>query len=322
VKRLLVAGGTGLAGSGVVRAVLAGIPEVEVRVPHRGQDGFFSDDPRVQYVRADLTDKGGAAAAAEGCDAAVLAAANTGGAQQTRERPWAQVTDNLVMDALLLETLHGAGVRRLVFVSTASIYADYSRPIRETDLDWNADPAGPYFGVGWAKRAAEKLCEFWHRTTGMEILIARLANVYGPYARFDPAASHFVAALVRKAVAREDPFAVWGSADVARDIVYVDDFGRAVVRMLQATELRFDAFNIGSGAAVTVGQVAELALRHAGHAPSRIVYDSASPKTIARRVLDCTRAREVLGWSPAVAPDEGIRRTVQWWRDHSRTWKR
>ena len=322
MKRLLIAGGTGLAGSGVLRQVLAAIPELEVRVPHRGQEGFFSDDPRVQYVHADLADARGAAAAAEGCDAAVLAAATTGGAQQTRERPGAQVTENLVLDARLLDTLHTAGVRRLVFVSTASVYADSTGPIREADLDWNADPAGPYFGVGWAKRAAEKLCAFWHRASGTEIVIARLANVYGPYARFDPASSHFVAALVRKALAREDPFVVWGRADVVRDIVYADDFGRAVVRMLQAADVRFDVFNVGSGAAITVGEVAALALRHAGHAPARIVYDAASPTTIARRVLDCAKARDVLGWSPAVAPDEGIRRTMQWWRDNNHAWKR
>jgi nucleoside-diphosphate-sugar epimerase len=131
-----------------------------------------------------------------------------------------------------------------------------------------------------------------------------------------------VAALVRKAVAMEDPFIVWGNPEVARDIIYADDFGRAVVAMLQASDVRFDVFNIGSGDAVTVGEVAQLALRHAGHTPSRIVYDAAAPTTIARRVLDCTRARDLLGWSPSVPPDEGIRRTIEWWRANAHTWDR
>ncbi len=321
-KRLLLAGGTGLAGHGVLREVLRSAPGVRVRVPHRSCDGAFVDDPRVEYVTADLTRADDCAAVAAGCECAVLAAAHTAGAQQARQEPWAQVTDNLVMDARLLEALHRAGTRRVVYLGTASAYQPSSGAIREDELDWNLDPAPVHFGVGWAKRCAEKLCRFWHDAGGMEVLIARLANVYGPFARFDPAVSHFVAALVRKAVARDDPFVVWGSPDVARDLVYADDVGRAVVRMLRATEIRFDVFNVGAGVATSVGEVAELALRFAGHAPSRVVYDAASPTSIARRVLDRTRAADLLGWKPEITPEEGIRRTVEWWRTHEDSWKR
>lgn len=321
-SRLLLAGGTGLAGSGVLRQILARVGNPRVRVPGRSQSDRVVDDSRIEYVAADLRDAADCARVAQGIDLAVLAAANTGGAKQARERPWEQVTDNLVIDARLLEALARAGVRRVVYVSTASAYQEFSEAIREDQMDWAADPAPAYFGVGWAKRAAEKLCRFWHDATGMEVLIARLANVYGPNARFNPETSHFVAALVRKAVAREDPFRIWGSPEVARDILYADDFGRAVVAMLGATTIKFDVFNVGSGAAVTVGKVAALALEAAGHKPVKIVYDSASPTTIGRRVLDCTKAREVLGWKPDVPPAEGIRRTVDWWLANKDTWKR
>jgi len=71
-----------------------------------------------------------------------------------------------------------------------------------------------------------------------------------------------------------------------------------------------------------VGEVAELALRAAGHAPAKIVYDSASPTTVAHRMLDCAKARDLLGWTPETTPAEGIRRTVAWWRDNKDTWQR
>lgn len=321
-NRLLLAGGTGLAGSGVLRQLLSAADDIRIRIPHRGRAGAFVDDSRVEYITADLTRPEDCARVAAGCECAVLAAAQTGGARQTRERPWEQVTDNLVMDARLLEALHGAGTKRVVYVGTASAYQDFSGAIREDQLDWNADPPPAFLGVGWVKRSAEKLCRFWHETGGMEILIARLANVYGPYARFDPAASNFVAALVRKAVDGDDPFVIWGNPEVARDILYADDFGRAVLAMLAATEVKFDVFNVGSGEVVTVGEVARLALRAADHTPSKIVYNSASPTTVARRVLDCSKAREVLGWMPEVLPAAGIRRTVEWWRANKDTWKR
>lgn len=321
-KRILLAGGTGLAGAGVLRQLLARSGDLRVRVPHRGAGGSFVDDPRVEYVQADLRDRGDCERIAAAIDCAVLAAAQTGGAQQARDQPWTQVTDNVVMDARLLEALHAAGTRRVVYVGTASAYQDFSGAIREDQLDWRADPPAAYFGVGWAKRYAEKLCQFWHQAGGLEILVARLANVYGPGARFDPAHSHFVAALVRKAVARDDPFVVWGSPHVGRDILYADDFGRAVVAMLEATNIKFDVFNIGSGRATTVGEVAELALRAAGHRPAEIVYDSASPTTVPHRMLDCTKARDLLGWAPATTPEEGIRRTVAWWRANKDIWQR
>jgi nucleoside-diphosphate-sugar epimerase len=127
---------------------------------------------------------------------------------------------------------------------------------------------------------------------------------------------------VRKAEAADDPFVVWGDPEVARDILYADDFGRAVVMMLEATNVKFDVFNVGSGEVITVGEVVRLALDAAGHLPSRIVYDSASPTTVTRRVLDCSKAREVLGWAPEVLPAEGIRRTAEWWRANKDTWKR
>ncbi len=280
------------------------------------------EDNRVEYIMADLTRSEDCARVVAGCELAILAAAQTGGARQTRERPWVQVTDNLVMDAKLLEALHGAGTQRVVYVSTASVYQDFMGAIREDQLDWNIDPPPAFLGVGWAKRSAEKLCRFWHETVGMEILIARLSNVYGPCARFDPVASNFVAALVRKAVDGDDPFVIWGNPEVARDIIYSSDFGRAIIAMLVATNVKFDVFNIGSGEVATVGEVAQLALRAAGHSPSKIVYNQTQPTTLAHRSLDCSKARMVLGWKPKVFPLEGINKTTEWWRINKSDWQR
>jgi nucleoside-diphosphate-sugar epimerase len=321
-KRLFLAGGTGLAGSAVLRQVLVAASDVQVRIPHRGSAGAFIKDARVEYVSGDLTQAEDCVRLMAGCDCAVLAAARTGGARQARERPWEQVTDNIVLDARLLEALHRGGVRRAVYVSTASAYQDFPGAIGEDGLDWSADPAPAYFGVGWVKRCAEKLCRFWHDVGRVEILIARLSNVYGPFARFDPASSHFVAALVRKATAAEDPFIVWGSPYVGRDILFADDFGRAVVAMLEATDIGFDVFNIGSGRLTTVDEVAKFALRFAGHSPARIVYDNQLPTTVMHRLLDCSKARDVLGWQPAVTVEEGMRRTVEWWNANKDAWRR
>lgn len=321
-SRVFVAGATGLAGSGVVRALLSAYPKVRIAAAHRSKDGAFIDDARVAYLQGDLRNDADCLSLSKDCVYAVMAAANTGGAQASRDKPWAQVTDNVVMDARMLEAFHRNGVRRVIYVSTASVYQPFEGFIREDQLDWNLDPHAAYLGVGWAKRYGEKACWFWRQKTGMEFAVLRLANVFGPYARFDPSASNFIAAIARKAVDRMDPFEVWGSADVTRDVVFADDFGRAVAAALAAPELGYEVFNIGSGVKTTVGDVVRWTIDESGHRPSEIRFSETAPETIQFRALDISKARDILGWAPLVGAEEGVRRTVAWWKGNRRTWTR
>lgn len=321
-RRVFVAGGTGLAGSAVVRALLAEGPRVQVVVPHRSREGAFENDARVSYIDADLREAGDCRRASAGCDLAVMAAAITGGAAASASAPWAQVTDNVVMDARLFEALHENGVKRVIYVSTASVYQPLDGHIREDDLDWNLDPAPAHLGVGWAKRYGEKAGWFWHQKTGMQVLALRLANIFGPYAKFDPATSNVIPALVRKAVDRVDPFEVWGDPGVTRDVIYTDDFGAAAVAALRNDQIAFDIFNIGSGVRTTVGELAQWVLEAARHAPSSLQYGNSAPQSLAFRALDVSKASNKLGWSPRVSIREGVRRTVEWWERNRAVWRR
>ncbi|MBF0563575.1 MAG: NAD-dependent epimerase/dehydratase family protein [Alphaproteobacteria bacterium] len=318
-----MAGASGLAGSSVVRAILATSPTSVVQAGFRSRSGCFLEHDRLTYVQGDLRNPDDCARLVKGCDAAVLTAANSGGAQQAASEPWHQVTDNVVMDSNLMQALHFADVRRVVYVSSATVYPEFEGYIREDQLDWNQDPQAAYFGVGWAKRYVEKLCRFWHEKTGMHILIARSSNIFGPFAKFDPRTANFIPALIHKAVDKMEPFEVWGDPQVTRDVIYSDDFGAAIVAMLNATEeVVFDTFNVGSGRRTTVGEVVDLVLRHSGHRPSQVVWRQDGPTTIAFRALDCSKIRDVIGWTPAVSVDEGIRRTVRWWEANAGTWVR
>lgn len=320
-ETLLLTGGSGMTGAAIAAHLLARFPGLCIR------QVYYSTPPalhhsRLESVRADLRDRRAAAMVAEGCSLAVLAAAGTGGAAAALSDPAQQTTDNLVMDALTLEALQRAGVRRCVYFSSAIVYPECEGAIKEGDLDWNADPHPSYFGVGWAKRAAEKLCQFWHEKYGMECVVLRAANLFGPRARFDPQRSNFIPALIRKAVDGLDPFEVWGKPEVERDVLYVADAAGAVAAALTA-DCSFEVFNLGSGETVCVGDVVDWALAAAGHRPAGgVVYRSDRPTTIRRRVLDCSRIRECLGWQPEYSPREGVLLTTRWWQENQETWSR
>jgi nucleoside-diphosphate-sugar epimerase len=317
---VFVSGGAGMLGSAVVEALLRR-PEYGIRATYRSTPPSIVDN-RVEHVCVDVSDPQAFTKALAGCDAAVLAASESGGIRMLSEEPWRQVGPNLIMAATSLEALHAAGIRRAVFVGSATVYQPCEGPIRERDLDFNADPAPEAFGVGWVMRAAEKLCEFWGRSAGLEIVRLRAANIYGPRARFDPARSNFIPALIRKVADRADPLEVWGSPDVTRDVIYSADVAEAIARVLDAPAAAGQVFNVGSGVGVRVADVVRTLLEVADCKAARVVYGAAGPGSSRARVLNCDRLRSELHWTPSTPLAEGLRETLRWWRTNRTTWQR
>jgi len=319
--RIFVAGGAGMAGSAIVDALLRRRPRGRVRASYRTTPPAVTD-ARVEHVPLDLSNVRALTAALAGCDTAVLAASESGGIGMLARKPWRQVTPNLVLAATWLEAVHDAGVRRAVFIGSATCYQPFDGTIREDDLDWNQDPSAEAFGVGWVMRASEKLCEFWEQSTGLDVVRVRAANIYGPRARFDPARSNFIPALVRKAADRLDPFDVWGSPDVTRDVIYSEDFGEAIARLIETPDVGGQVFNVGSGRGVAVGDVVDAVLRVAHHENAGVTYSAAGPASCSSRVLNTDLLARALHWQPPTSLEVGLRKTLDWWRENRTTWHR
>ena len=279
-------------------------------------------DARVEYVRIYLSEAAALTAALQGCAAAVLAAAESGGIASLSREPWRQVRPNLRLAATFLEAFHDAGVQRMIFIGSATCYQPFDGAIREEQLDWNQDPSPESFGVGWVMRTSEKLCEFWRRSAGLDVVCVRAANIYGPRAQFDPARSNFIPALIRKVADGLDPLEVWGSPDVTRDVIYTGDFGETIARLLEAEGTSGEVFNVGSGRGVSVGEVVKALLRVAGSEGTRVVYTDSEPTSTGCRILNSDRLSDVLHWVPMTSLEEGLRDTLSWWRANRTTWRR
>ena len=320
-KTVFLAGATGLAGSAIIAHLLKRYPKVRIRAVHHRTTPFIEHE-QVEYVQGDLRSGETCRQLAAGCDCAVMGAANTGGAAILESEPWGQINDNVIMNAQMLEAFSFENVKRVVYISSASLYHESEKQISEDDLDLNRDPCKAHYAMGWVVRFIEKLCRFWHETCDMEIVIARAANIFGPFDKFDPKTSHFIPAIIRKAVEKNDPFEVWGSPDIVRDVIYSDDFATAIVMMLDDDKIKFDTFNIGSAVKTTVGSVAGWALKHARHKPSKIEYRTDKPSTLKFRSLNCTKARELLGWKPSVSIEDGVGKTTEWWIENRNWWRK
>jgi GDP-L-fucose synthase len=183
---------------------------------------------------------------------------------------------------------------------------------REDDA-WSGQPHEADRYAGWAKRIGELQIEAYKREYDWcPIAIVRPANVYGPGDNFDPKTAMVIPALIARVAAGERPLTVWGNGKVVRDFIYADDVARG---MLLAMALAADGtpINLGSGEGISIGRVAE-AIVAQGDDPPEIVWDTSKPSGEDARVLDTRRAQERLGFSCLYSFEEGIERTVRWYR--------
>lgn len=318
-KKIFLAGSTGMAGTGILRYLTENVPNVEIRASYHKIAPFIKNR-QIDYVRGDLRSLDDARRMAAGCGSAIMAASFTGGAGFTKSFPWEHMKENLLMNLQMLEAFRLENIKRIIFIGSAVLYQEFEGSIKEESLDLNKEPHDSYFAFSWGVRFTEKLCEFLYKKYGIEVILLRLANIFGPYDKFNPETSNFIPAIIRKAVDKMNPFEVWGSPQVTRDVLYVDDFSRAVVDILDRDEIKFGVFNLGSGLRVTVDEVVRLSLKYAGHNPSEIRYAQDKPTTIKFRSLDCNKIKKALSWEPKYSVAEGIRQTTEWWQENKDSW--
>lgn len=221
-------------------------------------------------------------------------------------RPRLDASVNLIGLLRLLEAVQACGsVQRLVFASTGgAIYGESDTvPTPETAA---AHPISPY---GCAKAAAETYLDCYRAMAGLPTISLRYSNVYGP--RQDPHGEAGVVAIFARRLIAGEGCRINGTGEQTRDFVYVDDVVRA--NLLAARSEAVGSWNIGTGVETSVNRLYELLAAHAGDVPP-VEHGPPLPGEQMRSAVDSTRARQQLGWEPTVAIDEGLRRTLEWFR--------
>jgi GDP-L-fucose synthase len=312
-RKVLVTGGTGFVGIHFVRELLKRGARVVVPVHKRP---LPVESEAVEAVPANLAIEDDCLRVCEGVDFVFHAAGAVSAAGTTVTNPISAITTNLILTARMLEAAWSRGVKRmLIFSSGTTAYPAFDHPVNEEEM-WEGPPPPVYFGYGWMRRYLELLGEFVASKSPMRIAICRPTAVYGRYDNFDPGTAHVIPALIRRALAREDPFVVWGTGEEVRDFLHVKDLVRGCVLLLEKHAV-CEPVNIGCGKQATIKEIVGAILRLTGHKDARVVFDASKPTTIPYRMVATEKAARILGFLPEISLEEGIRDTVKWYREHS-----
>ncbi len=310
-RKILICGATGFIGRNITEH-FARRDDIEIHAVRFMRPAF--ECPGVTWHHTDLRRADEVEALVKGFDVVIQAAATTSGAKDILTRPYIHTTDNAVMNSLLLRAAYDAKVAQFVFFSCTVMHQSSETPLDEKAWDANAPMAPNYFASGWTKVYIEKMCEFYARLGVTKHTVIRHSNIYGPHDKFDLERSHVFGATVTKVMSATDgKIVVWGNGEEARDLLYVGDLVDFVERAVARQAASYALYNAGYGSAIAIKDLVAKIVAASGRA-LRIEHDLSKPTLKTSLCLDCAKAARELDWRPATALDEGIRRTIDWWR--------
>jgi GDP-L-fucose synthase len=250
-----------------------------------------------------------------------LAAAKVGGIQANNTQRWDFLFQNLQLESNVLGAALASGVEKFVFFGSSCIYPRMSQqPIKEDYLlTGPLEQTNEPYAI--AKIAGLKLVEAANASHGKRWVSVMPTNLYGPNDNFDLETSHVLPALIRKFheakeardAGRDATVTLWGTGNVRREFLHVDDAARAAIQLMEsgATGL----YNVGSGEDLPVRDLAALVAGVVGY-DGPVKWDSTRPDGTPRKLLDSSKIRAT-GWSPRISLEDGVRSVYDWYREAS-----
>lgn len=311
-KKLLILGATGFIGRNLAKYFL-NKSDYQIHAVANSTRPFSSND--IQWHEIDLTSGPQVNLLIKSIkpDILIQAAASTSGSNDIITNPSIHVTDNAVMNSYIFRSATEAHVNHLIFFSCTVMYPSGEKPIKEMEFDANEPIRSEYFGAAHTKLYLEKMCEFYSNLGKTKFTVVRHSNIYGPYDKFDLEKSHFLGATISKVMLARDKIRVWGSGLEKRDLLYVDDLCVFVDLAIKHQASSFEIYNCGSGVAVRLMDAVALIIKQSKK--SLVIENELGKPSIPTALcLNYDKAKNELGWSPKISLEEGISKTISWWK--------
>jgi len=308
MSKILVTGGAGFIGCNIVRRLIAEGHDVRVL------DNFSTGQREnlkgvdVELIEGDLTSYHMVQRAIKGVDYVLHQGALPSVPRSVKD-PIATTNVNVMGTLNVLTAAHEEGVKRVVYASSSSVYGDtLELPKRETMLP---QPKSPYAA---SKLAGEYLCRVFYETYGLEVVILRYFNVFGP---FQNPHSQYAAVIPKfiTAALKGEPVTIFGDGRQSRDFTFVDNVVEANLAALQAPKSALGKpINIACGQSYTLLDLVAT-LEELLDTTIKRVFKEPRPGDVQHSWADISLAKELLGYEPRVDFREGLRRTIAWYRD-------
>ena len=301
--RVFVAGSTGMVGSAICRRLLL---EEYLIIRHQGH-------------RVDLRNQSAAFELIKNLNPqwVFLAAARVGGIYANNAFPAEFIYDNLMIQSNIINACYEMKVEKLLFLGSSCIYPRMApQPMKEEYLlTGPLEPTNTPYAV--AKIAGIVMTQSYRRQYGANFISVMPSNLYGPYDNFDLKKSHVLPALIRKfheaKVAGTDFVEIWGTGDVLREFLHVDDLADACVFLMKNYN-DLEIINIGSGKDLSILDLAKLIREVVGY-QGELKFQPAMPNGVNRKLLDISKISS-LGWKPSINLREGLESTYRWYLEN------
>ncbi len=318
-KRVLVTGGAGFISSAYVHHLLAETPYEVVSLDALTYAGNLENladvmaHPRLSFVHGDIRDRDLVRDLVAEVDVIVNAAAESHVEKSIQEGASEFVTTNVEGTQILLDAIRETPVERFVLISSSEVYgtARYAPMDEEHPLE----PRSPYAAT---KAGADRLAYSYYVTYELPIVIVRLFNNYGPRQHPEKVIPRFIIQALR-----DEPLTVHGDGHASRDWLYVDDDAEAIEAIIAADlgAVAGEVVNVATGVDISVSEIADAVLDVLGKPASLKTFVDERPGQVDRHIGSTDKAERLLGWRARTSFEQGLARTVEWYRDNAGWWR-
>lgn len=311
MSKVIITGGIGFIGQATINSLLEKNYDVKVldmEIPKKEIEG-------VEYVKIDLSDNLATKRAMVNADFCLHLASKIGGLQYLQRYPATILSENNKINSSVFEAASNANVQRIVFVSSGMVFENAKNfPAKEDDLETIPPPKGFY---GYSKFVGEKYCKAFKKEYGLNYSIARLFNVYGENEKLKKKTGmgHVIPELISKAISLQTPFEVFGSGQQIRSYTYIQDVTEGIIKLMEHPKAENDDFNISSSEEIKIINLAKKIWDYCNlDKEFKVKHLESFKNDMSRRVADVSKATNVLGWNAKVTLDEGLSKTIDWFK--------
>lgn len=315
-KKVLVTGGAGFIGSHLVELLVEKGANVTVvdNLENGNLDNLERVKEKIKFLKKNLQDLNSAKEACRGQEVVMNLAAKVGGIEFNKKHLGTMFRDNVLINTNVLEAARQENVERFLAVSSACVYPRFCTIPTPEEEGFKDVPEPTNEGYGWAKRMAEIQGRLYAQEFGMNIGIVRPYNAYGPRDHFDAEKSHVIPALIKRMFDGEDPLVVWGDGEQSRAFLYVEDFVRGLMEVIEKYPVP-DPINIGTDEEIKIKNLIKLLLKLSAKNP-KVFFDTTKPVGQPRRNCDTKKAKEKVGFEARITLEEGLKKTINWYKEN------